>query len=647
MSRDQLLNAIALFTLAKATPSVPPSPAVSLAGLGQDQFQAWLELEKAERQARLELERARLEIEERDLRAKRDLEQERLDVERARLAVEQERRVKEVTLREVEVDLLRRKAKTDGEWYDALISRTKQYVTVMKDVLWKFPADSAEIPGYFDHIENLFALYEVPDDIKSKVLQGQLHDKAKSLTTRLSRGQLDNYDELKEFLLKEFRVSPLKLRERFFALNKQGEETYTLLASKLKNTWLYYMRSRGGVDSVDKLVSLLCADRLKELLPRNCLDFVLAQEKDAWLNDHEVANAANTYMSCHYSDGNPWVSSYGGPKSWQPKAKPQFSKPSGAGKTGNSSDVPTGDAPKEQAGKADADQKAAAKSGVANPEPSKKEGPPRCFRCNKIGHIAKHCRSTPGEGKPARVNNCATGGETNNVLTGSSQTDVKSARASVQTQVSQVITDPPRSEGKSGENMHNDSCVDVVGENENIIVEELFARPYMDVDISKLSVHRALVDSGSEICCIAQHLVNDLNLPIVKQIRVSGLHGQSKVVDVVRLKVKPVNPEPDKLVNVAPPIQAWFAVIPDSNEEVIITPPVAEILNKVTTYHVVAQVGHTTVEPVATPLPTTASREYWDVENGNDRDDKRDVINVAGNKPEAGDTKRTPCYDIS
>jgi hypothetical protein len=109
----------------------------------------------------------------------------------------------------------------------------------MKNVLWKFPQDPAESRGYFEHIENLFTLYEVDDDVKSKLLQAQLTDRAKSLTVRLTLEQLNDYDELKEFLLNEFKISPIQLRERFFSLRKKPDETYTLLASKLHNALMY------------------------------------------------------------------------------------------------------------------------------------------------------------------------------------------------------------------------------------------------------------------------------------------------------------------------------------------------------------------------------------------------------------------------
>jgi hypothetical protein len=93
------------------------------------------------------------------------------------------------------------KDKLDGERKQSLANRTKCFGEAMKNVLWKFPQDPAEIPGYFEHTENLFTLYEVDDDVKSKLLQAQLTDRAKSLTVRLTLEQLNDYDELNEFLL--------------------------------------------------------------------------------------------------------------------------------------------------------------------------------------------------------------------------------------------------------------------------------------------------------------------------------------------------------------------------------------------------------------------------------------------------------------
>jgi len=48
----------------------------------------------------------------------------------------------------------------------------------------------------------------------------------KSLTAWLSREKLDNYQAVKEFLLKEFRISSVQLHDRFYSLRKATDETY-------------------------------------------------------------------------------------------------------------------------------------------------------------------------------------------------------------------------------------------------------------------------------------------------------------------------------------------------------------------------------------------------------------------------------------
>jgi len=72
-------------------------------------------------------------------------------------------------------------------------------------------------------------------------------------------------------------------------LHKATNETYTMLASKLHNALMYYLKSREITDDFDALVSLICADRLKELIPKSCLD-LLALYTLTWLHMMQVAH---------------------------------------------------------------------------------------------------------------------------------------------------------------------------------------------------------------------------------------------------------------------------------------------------------------------------------------------------------------------
>ena len=101
-------------------------------------------------------------------------------------------------------------------------------------------------------------------------------------------------------------------------MHKKSDETFTIFSSKLRIAILYYLNSRQITNEFDKLVSLLCADRLKESLSKPCLDFVLAQEKEEWLGCKELAEAADIYVASHggwndtvhYSRPTPKVSNW-------------------------------------------------------------------------------------------------------------------------------------------------------------------------------------------------------------------------------------------------------------------------------------------------------------------------------------------------
>jgi hypothetical protein len=224
------------------------------------------------------------------------------------IAIEQQRlelKSREIDLKQREMEILARKDKDERERKDKLASQMKYFHVAMKNLFSKFPHDPAELPAFFDHVENLFAMYEVPYSLRGPLLQAQLSDKAKAFIVRLSREQLDDYEQLKAFILNEFRITPLQLRERFYTLRKVPDESYSMSQSKLANALTFYLRSRKIDGSFEGLFNLICSDRLKELIPKSCLDFVLMQEKDEWLRSAQLSAVIDTYLASHFSDGRP------------------------------------------------------------------------------------------------------------------------------------------------------------------------------------------------------------------------------------------------------------------------------------------------------------------------------------------------------
>ena len=83
----------------------------------------------------------------------------------------------------------------------ALISTTKRYGDTLTYVLPRMPSKSAELPTYFNTVENVFAVYEVLNNLKAKLILPLLSFSAKFVICRLTAAQMDDYDELKKFLL--------------------------------------------------------------------------------------------------------------------------------------------------------------------------------------------------------------------------------------------------------------------------------------------------------------------------------------------------------------------------------------------------------------------------------------------------------------
>jgi len=74
---------------------------------------------------------------------------------------------------------------------------------------------------------------------------------------------LERYDEIKSFLLAEYKLTPREYKNRFDSAVKGNDETYVLLAARLRNLLMYYLRSR-NVDDFEGVCDLLVSDKLRE-----------------------------------------------------------------------------------------------------------------------------------------------------------------------------------------------------------------------------------------------------------------------------------------------------------------------------------------------------------------------------------------------
>jgi len=227
------------------------------------------------------------------------------------------------------------------------------------------PDDPNEIPAYFSAVEKIFQRYEVPKQIQSQLFMPKLNDKSKSLLVKLSSEKQNDYRQVRNFLLREFRLTAEQYRDQFWTATKKSDETYTLFGSRVKTLFQYYLDSRKA-ESKDDVIDLLVSDRIKQTLSDSCLRHVLATEGSQWFKPDELASVIDTYLNSHLclqrgSTGfrNPKFpkANQGGAKNYQVDGKDSTSVTS----TGTLVD---------------------SKSSLI-----------RCWNCNLIGHRASNCKS--------------------------------------------------------------------------------------------------------------------------------------------------------------------------------------------------------------------------------------------------------------
>ena len=162
---------------------------------------------------------------------------------------------------------------------DTLAGRIKIFGDAMRHVLPQMPSESPEMPQFFETVEKLFAMYDVPNDIKSKLLITVLTAQAKALVNRMSVECVGQYSELKSFLLAEYKLTPREYKVRFDTTTKNVNETYLLFATRLRNLLSYYLARKSVGGDFDKLCDLMIADRLKGSLSHGSLNYILSLEE--------------------------------------------------------------------------------------------------------------------------------------------------------------------------------------------------------------------------------------------------------------------------------------------------------------------------------------------------------------------------------
>jgi len=94
---------------------------------------------------------------------------------------------------------------------DSLIGKMKKSGYAMKHVLPRMPNNMIEVPLYFETVENAFRSFEVDRRYWVRLLLPLMTQRARTVINRVALADRDNYNTIKEHLLKEFKLTPKRI----------------------------------------------------------------------------------------------------------------------------------------------------------------------------------------------------------------------------------------------------------------------------------------------------------------------------------------------------------------------------------------------------------------------------------------------------
>ena len=253
---------------------------------------------KMEREERMQKEK--LEMEEREKEKERQIQRERLEMEeriqKEKLEQAEKERQYNLRMKELEMqDKVKTKPLDLGTHFD-----------VTKHIRLVPPFQEKEVDKYFLHFEKVAENLKWPKEHWTLLLQSVVIGKAREIYTQLSLEQSSDYDKVKEVILKAYELVPEAYRQKFRNCRKEHEQTHVEFARTKEQLFDRWCSSKKKGSDYPKLRQLMLVEEFKRCINSDVKSFLDEKEVETL---EKAARLADDYTLTHkvsfFSKANP------------------------------------------------------------------------------------------------------------------------------------------------------------------------------------------------------------------------------------------------------------------------------------------------------------------------------------------------------
>ncbi|GFY35996.1 integrase catalytic domain-containing protein [Trichonephila clavipes] len=235
----------------------------------------------------LELELIQYTIEDRK-RAEEDRKRMQIEEDRKK---EAENRLRE---KELELELARLNVNSDNERTGEGCNTLDALVKSVRILTVKVPNRPEGWAFFFASLERAFVSKNVPEKFKSEILLNLLGEKASNVLTYVKDDELNNYEQLKSIILREYEPSANQFLEQFKKAMRHPNETFIQYTSRLITNWQYYLKLR-KVSDFDNLNDLIVSDKIFSSLEKEVASHISVRAGNDWFRPLELAKEIDLY----------------------------------------------------------------------------------------------------------------------------------------------------------------------------------------------------------------------------------------------------------------------------------------------------------------------------------------------------------------